>query len=298
MSRVFKDERLEKTYKTILERIDQGVLIIPKDYSVTDALQAAYFILKDIKIGSGKEAKYFLTLCDSESLIESLFKMVTEGLNPKKQQCAFIPRGNKVTYQRQYQGDIALAKRYSGVKKVTYGIYYEGDKLVFHRNTNGVESLVEHFQPIENLDNPIKGAYAIVVEEDGTEVVTKMTKNMILNSWGFSKKKTFKELKDENLITKSQDAFEDQFCARTVIRRACKPYIFTSTDENILPDKEEQITIQAPEFKQIESTTIEKPKEIKAPVVPQIESKGEVQTQEKLKEPVVDVEAENVEPEF
>lgn len=233
----FKDKFWQEVYTSLAEKIRIGAINVPSDYSLVNALQSSLFILKDMKTGKDDGYKPIIDHCTKDSIADSLFRMVSEGLNPAKKQCSFIPRGKKLCYQREYQGDKALAKRYSNVKAINHGVIYEGDKFVTERDKMGNEILIKHDQPIENLDNPIKAAYCIIVEEDGTPVMEKMTRKMIQRAWDYPKMKTFKGYK-EGTMNDTQTNFEDQMCIKTVVKRACKPYINSSTDENIMPEIE------------------------------------------------------------
>lgn len=297
----FKDDLLQSVYKAILRKIELGVVIIPTDYSVVNALQSAWFIIKESKCGKSENYKPVLEICTKESISEALFKMVTEGLNPSKKQCSFIPRGKKLTYNREYQGDIALAKRYSNVRSVNSGIYYKGDKLVIKREIDGTETLITHEQPIENLDNEILGAYAVVVEEDGITKLTKMTRAMIQRSWDYPKTKTITGYK-KGTLNDTQKDFEDQMCAKTVIKRACKPYINASSDENIIPEENNVIDENAISNAIVANNTnkaIEKPKDniIDAKIL----EEENIDNHEPVKQPNVEEEAkdsQDVEMEF
>ena len=72
-----------------------------EDYSYNNALKSAQLIL-DQKGLLDKNPK---------SIINALLDMVTQGLNPIKNQCYFIGYGNDVTLSRSYFGLQAAAKR-------------------------------------------------------------------------------------------------------------------------------------------------------------------------------------------
>ncbi|MCG3082651.1 recombinase RecT, partial [Pseudomonas aeruginosa] len=49
--------------------------------------------------------------CNDTSKPNALLDMVTQGLNPAKNQCYFIPYGNKMQLQRSYHGIVMKLKR-------------------------------------------------------------------------------------------------------------------------------------------------------------------------------------------
>jgi len=87
----------------VLNRINimqaEGSLHVPANYSPQNALKAAYLILSEQKT---KDNKPVLQACTQESIANALLEMVTQGLNPIKQQCYFIPDCNKLNVQRSY----------------------------------------------------------------------------------------------------------------------------------------------------------------------------------------------------
>lgn len=239
--------------------IEEIGIDIPKDFSVENALKAAWFELQKVK---DKNEKPALQTCSQDSIANSLLEMVISGLNPIKKQCYFVAFGNSLTLMKSYQGNIALAKRYSGVKSVIAREIYKGDTFITEVLKDGREILVKHEQPFENTDNEIIGGYAIVVDKNDNEHLTKMTKKKIISSWnmGHSKGKG-----------KFHTEFTDEAVKRTLYNRACKPYINSSNDENIIDieSKEEQkerkvIDIEHQEVKENKAIKI-KEKEKKEP---------------------------------
>ena len=55
--------------------------------------------------------------------------MVTQGIKSMKNQCYFIPYGNKLNFQRSYLGTIAITKRIPGVKDVKGYAVYKDDEF-------------------------------------------------------------------------------------------------------------------------------------------------------------------------
>ena len=224
------------------EKIRKGAMDIPSDYSIGNALQSAWFILSEALT---KDKKKVLDVCTPESIKFALGLMVKDGMNPAKHQCAFIPFGTKLTYLREYQGDIALAKRYSGVRSVASKVVYEGDNYDTFIGTDGIEKLKPTSRSLfQNSDKPIIGAWCVIVDCDGIEHLTQMTKQQIILSWDMNKQ--FES--NESQRNKTQKNFEDQMMMKTVIKRACKPFINSSTDEYILSvyDEDETPRLQSP----------------------------------------------------
>ncbi|MCG0892489.1 recombination protein RecT [Lactiplantibacillus plantarum] len=190
-------------------------LSLPPDYSVGNALNSAYLILSDTTKGQP-----LLDKCDQGSVIKALMNMAIQGLSPAKNQCYFIPYGNQLVMQRSYFGSISVVKRLSNVKDIQAQVVHKDDTFKIG-GENGV-LVVKEFEPsFENLDKPIIGAFAWIEDIDGNRTYTVMTKKDIDTSWSHAKTK------------KVQNEFPEEMAKRTVINRAAKFYINSSSDNDL-----------------------------------------------------------------
>lgn len=190
-------------------------LSLPSDYSVGNALNSAYLILSDTTKGQP-----LLDKCDQGSVIKALMNMAIQGLSPAKNQCYFIPYGNQLVMQRSYFGSISVVKRLSNVKDIQAQVVHKDDTFKIG-GENGV-LVVKEFEPsFENLDKPIIGAFAWIEDINGNRTYTVMTKKDIDTSWSHAKTK------------KVQNEFPEEMAKRTVINRAAKFYINSSSDNDL-----------------------------------------------------------------
>ena len=190
-------------------------LSLPPDYSVGNALNSAYLILSDTSKGQP-----LLDKCDQGSVIKALMNMAIQGLSPAKNQCYFIPYGNQLVMQRSYFGSISVVKRLSNVKDIQAQVVHKDDTFKIG-GENGV-LVVKEFEPsFENLDKPIVGAFAWIEDINGNRTYTVMTKKDIDTSWSHAKTK------------KVQNEFPEEMAKRTVINRAAKFYINSSSDNDL-----------------------------------------------------------------
>ena len=190
-------------------------LSLPPDYSVGNALNSAYLILSDTSKGQP-----LLDKCDQGSVIKALMNMAIQGLSPAKNQCYFIPYGNQLVMQRSYFGSISVVKRLSNVKDIQAQVVHKDDTFKIG-GENGV-LVVKEFEPsFENLDKPIIGAFAWIEDIKGNRTYTVMTKKEIDTSWSHAKTK------------KVQNEFPEEMAKRTVINRAAKFYINSSSDNDL-----------------------------------------------------------------
>lgn len=210
----------------LLDKQKKG-LKFPANYSVQNALNSAYLMLKQ---AVDKNDKPLLEVCTQESVVNSLMSMATQGLNPIKKQCYFIAMGSKCTLMPSYFGTLAITKRIANVTgEPVANIIYDGDVFEYEYDVmTGEKHITKHEQKIENIDNSkIKGAYAIVRTEHQT-IVEIMNINQIKASWDMGAAKG---------NSKAHNKFSEEMCKKTVLNRACKQLINSSDDSSLMGDE-------------------------------------------------------------
>lgn len=217
---------------SVLQRVNRiselGEMRLPKDYNAANAIKSAWLILQETV---DKENKPVLQSCSRESIANTLFNMVLMGLSPMKRQCSFVAYGGKLTLQREYNGTIALAKRFGGVKDVQANVIYKDDVFEYSIDPEtGKKKVIKHEQSFQNIDDAkIVGAYAIIINEDGSTEAEIMSLPQIKLSWnqGYAKGNS-----------PAHRNFPGEMCKKTVIGRACKIKINSSSDA-ILEDDDD-----------------------------------------------------------
>ena len=203
-------------------------LDLPPDYSVANALKSAYLILQETV---NREKKPVLEVCTRNSIANSLFDMIVQGLNPGKEQCYFIAYGNRLTCNRSYFGDETLVKRIDpNIADVIAEPIYEGD-TVSYSIVNGKKIIKEHLQTLDSVSSArIKGGYASIINKAGEIQKTEiMTIDEIKQSWKQSRMSPVTntgEIKEGTTHKK----FTAEMVRRTLIRKICKPIINSSND--------------------------------------------------------------------
>lgn len=219
----------ENTMDSILAKVvkmeDNG-LKLPPNYSAENAIRSAWLILQETQTMSKKPV---LEACTKNSIANALLKMVLLGLNPVKRQGSFIAYGDKLEFQREYQGTIALAKRF-GLKDVVANVIYAGDKFDFEIGIDGRKTITHHKQTLDSLSGEIKGAYAVTTMTDGSVDVEIMTIDDIHKSWNQGATKGG---------SKAHKNFPGEMCKKTVIGRALKTIINSSDDGNLYEGENE-----------------------------------------------------------
>jgi recombination protein RecT len=236
-----------KIEKAVLNKIaalsKAGGIRIPQGFHPGNEIALALLELSDRKEANGSPT---LAVVESASVAQSLFRMCILGLSLARKQCSFIRYGNKLQFQPQYHGNMALAKRLGGAGQPRAQVIYKGDEFEYIIDTKtGNKVVTKHVQSLANIDNAnIIGAWALVPYADDPErqpYVEVMTMDEIRKSWqqGATKGNSPAHLN-----------FTQEMCKKTVINRACKLFI-TASDESGMyetyTDNDKDLTQDAPE---------------------------------------------------
>ena len=236
---VQKNEIIDNVISKVAELQQAGEIHFPASYSPQNALKSAWLMLQTVE---DKEHRPALSVCTKESIANSLFNTVIQGLSPAKKQIYYIVYGSQLTAMRSYFGTIAVTKRIPGVKDVFAQVVYDGD-IFEYTILQGTKHIIKHEQSVDNIDiGKIKAAYCTIFTEGG-EYTEIMSIAQIHKSWERGPTKgTSSAHKDQ----------PDQMAMRTVINRACKAFANTSDDSDLVigafnetsghePDVEEEI---------------------------------------------------------
>lgn len=211
--------------EAVLARVNNlektGGLVIPEDYIPGNALNAAYLKLQEVKDKQGRPAT---AVCTPASATTALLDMVIQGLSPARDQCYFVVYGNQLTLMRSYQGTVLAAKRFGNVKDVFAQVVFEGDRFEYDIDpATGVPHVTVHSQSIANRDGQIVAAYATVIRKDGATYTEIMTWKEIQAAWNMGSGQS-----------KAHKQFPQEMAKKTVINRACKGFVKTTSDQDIL----------------------------------------------------------------
>ena len=194
-------------------------MTFPEGYDPINAIRQAAFILQDLQT---KDKKPALTTCDPNSIKDALRKMIAKGLDPDKHQCAFIVRGNKVTLQEQYQGNLLEAKRDAGMVFHQAQVIWKGDEFEYHYNHRGQLVIDKHNSKLDIVTGELSdlvGAYAVLIFNNGHEHIELMSIAQIKKAWS----------KSSDTQQRVHKEFPDQMARRTVYNRALKLFKDTSS---------------------------------------------------------------------
>lgn len=249
-------KKQEDVSTQVLDRVSEmeqaGALVLPKGYHAGNALKSAWLYLQNIEDRNHNKA---IDTCTKASIANVLLEMVIRGEHPMKH-CYFIPYGNQLTFMEKYTGKLMRSKRDTEIAEVNANVVREGEEFVYTVDKKGLLQLVSHKPTFQTMGKPIVGAYAVVVNKDGSTHLEVMTMDMIQKAWnqgGFG---------DKDRQTGAHKNFTDQMCKKTVIARACKVALESSSDRD--EDNEEDLGFvpMQPQQQEIESKSQPHPKTI------------------------------------
>lgn len=236
------------TEKTVTDKVlnsvnrmqSEGSLQIPPNYSPENALKAAYLILSEAKTAKSQGEKPVLQACSQESIANALLEMVTQGLNPNKNQCYFIPYGNQLNFQRSYLGTVAITKRIPGVKDIKAYALYKGDEFETEFDVISGRLKIKSYNPkIENISKAnLIGAFALIIGKDEILHLEYMTMDQIKAAWNQGQTKG---------NSPAHNNFSEEMAKKTVINRACKMYANTTDDSDIFAQMLNKTSIEVEE---------------------------------------------------
>ncbi len=251
-------KKQEDVSTQVLDRVSEmeqaGALVLPKGYHAGNALKSAWLYLQTIEDRSHNKA---IDTCTKASIANVLLEMVIRGEHPMKH-CYFIPYGNQLTFMEKYTGKYMRAKRDTEIAEVNANVIREGEEFVYTVDKKGVLQLVSHKPTFQSMSKPIVGAYAVVVNKDGSTRLEVMTMDMIQKAWnqgGFG---------DKDRQTGAHKNFTDQMCKKTVIARACKVALESSSDRDEDESNENDLGLvpMQPQQQEIEGKSQPHPKTI------------------------------------
>lgn len=204
--------------------VEKRELMLPADYSAENALKSAWLILQETV---DKDKRPVLETCSQASIANSLLDMIIQGLNPTKKQCYFIAYGTRLSCQRSYFGTMAVAQRVANTKLPWAEVVYQDDKFEYTLS-HGKKTITKHTQKVGNIkEGEIIAAYCVIDFQSPNPSYTEiMTMEQIRKAWSKSKM-------NPDAPTSTHAMFAEEMCKRTVINRACKKLINSSSDNNL-----------------------------------------------------------------
>lgn len=230
---------------------DKNRIDFPPDYSYQNALKSAWLAIAECKGKKGDNYLPAFEICTRTSIYNALFGMVISGLTPAKDQVYPIVYGNKLSLQRSYFGEMALAYRMDPtIVDIRANVVYKGDAFEFEIN-DGLYKITKHTQTLKSIDSgEIQAAYCIIIWPDRVKTEL-MTWKEIARAWEKSKQHPVSYGKDGKVILKKgsvHEEFTSDMAKRTVVRKACK-FVINSSSDSWLKKAIEEVEVQEETYK-------------------------------------------------
>lgn len=218
-----------KLVQTIQAYAKEGKVALPQNYSAENAIKQAFLQLSQMT----RNNQPVLQACSQASVSQAILDMTLQGLSPVRQQCYFIPTGNRLTLFRSYFGTVkATLMACPSIKKVDVLLLHEGDKYSIGFD-QGEKALMldpaSYITSLENQDKPIVGAWAYAVNKDGSIARSVlMTRKEIEASWDQSTNRNWRSNPNDVHVK-----FAGEMAKKSALGRLCKMLINTSDDASL-----------------------------------------------------------------
>lgn len=214
-------------------------------YTIDTAMQAVAIIFSENK---------GFPQCTPESKYKAVLSMITQGLNPLKGQCSFVPYGNQLQLLRDWSGSIMVAKReVKNIAAINSKVVRESDHFDLDI-INGVYTILKHKPDVKNLNSPIIAAYAVAVGHDGKVIDADfMSYDDIKSTWKNAQLKYKGEpvvRQDGSIHPQSNHGkYPEKMTTKTVVHRLCRSIIKSSGNESIVEaaDLDDEFVAAEPE---------------------------------------------------
>ncbi|MBU2701106.1 recombination protein RecT [Sporomusaceae bacterium BoRhaA] len=194
---------LQETHKNLMALLTSKQEAMPKDFNQTRFLQNCMTVLQDTKD---------IEKCQPISVARTLLKGAFLGLDFFQKECYAIPYGSSLQFQTDYKGETKMAKKYSirPIKDIYAKVVREGD---FFEDEIKEGQQIVNFKPLPFSNNPIIGAFAIVLYQDGGMEYETMSTEQIEGI-----RNNFSKMKNGLMWSKTpEEAYK-----KTVLRRLTK----------------------------------------------------------------------------
>lgn len=195
---------LAEIHSNLTSSLEQQVEALPGNFNKARFVQNCMTVLQEGRADFSK--------CEPRTVVRTLLKGAFLGLDFFNGECYAIPYGGKVQFQTDYKGEKKICKKYSirKIKDIYAKVVREGD-LFEEKIVDGQQTVT--FTPISFNNGAIRGAFAIVLYEDGGMEYETMSVEEIEQT-----RKDFSKAPNSDAWKKSYS----EMCKKTVLRRLCK----------------------------------------------------------------------------
>ena len=202
---------------------------VPANYDANNAVKSFVLAVSTLQ---DKNKHRALDVCTPQSIIASMQKMLSRGIDLNKKQGYLIVRGETLCLDVGAFGNVKIMKDATGFDMFS-NVIYDGDKVKITRRKDGSQ-VIEVQTSWNNIKSAqIVGAYAVVSDRQNGKVIDSdiMTMEEIRVSWAQS----------SNSSLETHKKFPHEMCRKTVESRLAKRLVNTSGDERKYQELEQYI---------------------------------------------------------
>lgn len=247
---------ITKEEEVLIPMAEQYLQMFPelgedKSFNAKQCMISLALRLRDTEDKVGRKA---IDVCTKESIMRVAQEVLVKKLDPMKNQCALIIRGDKLMLQPQYQGNVKRALELNpNLSHFNFMPIYKNDKVQMGIGKDGKLQIIAHETNFANISNDnIVGGYVTAIAKDGSVFMTEvMTMEQIKIAWS----------KSSNPSLAVHKQFPLKMVRKTILNSICAWLINTTGgEEQVEIDYEEQPQSQVEEQEyDIDFATIETP---------------------------------------
>ena len=195
------------SFSTMLTtELENNKAALPADFNITRFVQNGLALLNGNDVLREFAQKYGTT-----QIKQGLLRGAYLGLDFLNADAYLVPYGKTLNFMQSYKGDVKMVKRYSKrpIRDIYAKLVRQGDEFC-ESIINGQPSI--DFKPLPFSDEPIIGAFAVCLFEDGGMVYDTMSLKELENTRSASKAKN----------SPAWSRFTGQMYLKTVLHRLCK----------------------------------------------------------------------------
>lgn len=190
----------------LTETLEENKMALPKDFNSARFVQNAIAVLNENDV-----VKKFAQEHGTAQIKNAMLKGAYLGLDFVSNEAYLVPYGSTLNFMTSYKGAEKLAKKYSQrpIRDIYAKLVRQGDEFE-EVIVNGQQSV--NFKPLPFNGNPIIGAFAVCLYEDGGIQYDTMSLEELENTRSSSKAKN----------SPAWSKFTGEMYKKTVLHRLCK----------------------------------------------------------------------------
>lgn len=190
----------------LTETLEENKMALPKDFNTARFVQNAIAILNENDV-----VKKFAQDHGTAQIKNAMLKGAYLGLDFVSNEAYLVPYGSTLNFMTSYKGAEKLAKKYSQrpIRDIYAKLVRQGDEFE-EVIVNGQQSI--NFKPLPFNGNPVIGAFAVCLYEDGGIQYDTMSLEELENTRSSSKAKN----------SPAWTKFTGEMYKKTVLHRLCK----------------------------------------------------------------------------